>query len=187
MKVRHCLQVGNNQEKNIPSKEVNSRLLEEYELWRINASKKSSKWFMGIWFAFEKCSELESHLLPESSYLKSLSLKKKKNCIPTGTAYSELAEGLFPIPWRNLFLWLVCWSGFCLFLVLFLRKGVSVAALELTRLPGLELGNDLLVSASWVPGLKMWHVMLSDLNFHVWEMRVWFPISWKNPVLLVIS
>lgn len=32
-------------------------------------------------------SELESHLLPESSYLKSLSLKKKKkNCIPTGTA-----------------------------------------------------------------------------------------------------
>lgn len=37
---------------------------------------------------------------------------------------------------------------FCLFLFLFLRKGVSVAALELTRLPGLELGNDLLVSAS---------------------------------------
>lgn len=37
---------------------------------------------------------------------------------------------------------------FCLFLFLFLRKGISVAALELTRLPGLELGNDLLVSAS---------------------------------------
>lgn len=123
---------------------------------------------MGIWFAFEKCLELESHLLPESSYLKSLSLKKKKHCIPTGATYSELAD-LFPISWRNLFLWLVCFSGFCLFLFLFLRKGVSVAALELTRLPGLELGNDLLVSASWVPGLKMWHVMLSDLN-EKWEM-----------------
>lgn len=81
--MRHCLQVGNNQEKNIPSKEVNSRSLEEYELWRINASKKkSSKWFMGIWFAFEKCSELESHLLPESSYLKSLSQKTKKQKKP---------------------------------------------------------------------------------------------------------
>lgn len=78
------------------------------------------------------------------------------------------------------------WSLF-LFLFLFLRNSVSVAALELTRLPGLELGNDLLVSASWVPGLKMWHVMLSDLNFHIWEMRVWFPIGWKNPVLPVIS
>lgn len=42
MKVRHCSLIGNNQEKNIPSKEMNSRSLEEYKLCCINASKKKN-------------------------------------------------------------------------------------------------------------------------------------------------
>lgn len=43
MKARHCLQVGNNQEKKTPSKEVNSRSLEEYELCCISASKNKNQ------------------------------------------------------------------------------------------------------------------------------------------------
>lgn len=42
MKVRHCWQVQNNQEKNILSEEMNSRSLEEYEPCCTDASKKKN-------------------------------------------------------------------------------------------------------------------------------------------------
>lgn len=47
MKVRHCWQVQNNQEKNILSEEVNSRSLEEYEPCCTDASKKIIKMVHG--------------------------------------------------------------------------------------------------------------------------------------------
>lgn len=59
MKVRHCWQVQNNQEKNILSEEMNSRSLEEYEPCCTDASKKNHQ--NGSW-------GLDSHLKNVQNY-----------------------------------------------------------------------------------------------------------------------
>lgn len=140
MKVRHCWQVQNNQEKNILREEVNSRSLDEYEPCCIDASKKSSQWFMGTWFAFEKCQNynLICFLNPATYNLCLCKVTESLwfHSVPTLAAFSKHAEKSH-ISWRIFLLgWLVLGLGF-------LRQGLSLqspgcsgvdqADLELTK------------------------------------------------------